>query len=264
MISVIMPAYNEAEHIIDNLEETILTLGGLGFEFEVIVVDDGSPDNTCATAIRQLHRYDQNIRVIRYSENRGKGSALVCGTWYARGDYIVFLDADMDLHPSQLPTFFGIMESEGADIVIGSKMHPLSRVNYPLKRRLWSKGYYALVRILFGLPVQDTQTGLKLFKAEVLRRVFPKVLVKRFAFDVEVLAIAHSLGYKIAQSPVTLHFSRRFGRIILRDVWNIFLSTLAIFYRLRILRYYQSIEGDWGEPDFQREVYRGTLTGVSK
>jgi len=261
MISVVMPAYNEAEHIIDNLEETIRTLNELEFQIEISIVDDGSPDNTCAAAIRQLHRYDENVRIIRYSENRGKGCALVCGTWYARGDYIVFLDADMDLHPSQLPTFFGIMEATRADVVIGSKLHPASRVNYPFKRRLWSLAYYSFVRLLFGLPVRDTQTGLKVFRAEVLRRVFPKVLVKRFAFDIEVLAISNSLGYRISESPVVLHFTRRFGRVNLRDVFQIFWSTLAIFYRLHILHYYQTVEGDWREPDFPCDVHVGTLTG---
>lgn len=253
-VSVIMPAYNEAEHILKNLSETVATLTDFGIDFEIIVVDDGSPDHTWLIASRELHRHRNNVRVVRYHANQGKGNALMCGTWYATGDYVVFLDADMDLHPMQLPTFFGIMAAENADVVVGSKMHPLSRVNYPVVRRLWSRGYYTLVRLLFGLPLRDTQTGLKVFKAEVLRRVFPKVLVKRFAFDIEVLAIAHHLGYKVAEAPVTLEFTRRFGRIKIPDVINIFLETIAIYYRLHVRHYYDTIRFAWDAPHYERDV----------
>lgn len=237
-LSIVMPAYNEAQYIEANLVETVLTLEGFGYDFEVIVVDDGSPDDTHINAARARLRHPERIRVVRYDRNQGKGNALICGTRYATGEYVVFLDADMDLHPAQLPTLFEIMIASGADVVIGSKRHPLSNVNYPAHRKVLSSGYFLLVRLFFGLPLRDTQTGLKVFKAAVLRAVFPRVLSKRFAFDVEVLAIAHRLGFKVVDGPVTLHFNRLFGRINLRDAYYTFVDTLAIFYRLRILRYY--------------------------
>jgi glycosyltransferase involved in cell wall biosynthesis len=241
-ISVIMPAYNEARHIVKNLIEVVDTFSGFEYDYEVIVVDDGSPDQTYLEAAKLLSTHPEFIRVVHYDENRGKGNALICGTTFARGDFIVFLDADMDLHPSQIPVLFGVMESTGADAVIGSKRHAASVVNYPFKRRLYSAVYYTLIRLLFGLPVKDTQTGLKVFKREVLDRVFPRVLVKRFAFDIEVLANAHRLGYKIADAPVTLEFQRgAFGRIKVADIYKIVVDTLAIFYRMFILRYYDSI-----------------------
>jgi len=237
-ISIIMPAYNEAVHIVKNLIETVETMSAYQYDFEVIVVDDGSPDRTYLEAAKLLSLHPERVRVVHYEENQGKGNALMCGSWFARGDYIAFLDADMDLHPSQLPVFFQIMDATGADVVIGSKWHPASKVNYPLKRRLYSRLYYALILALFGLPVKDTQTGIKVFKREVLQRVFPRVLAKRFAFDIEVLSNAHRLGYKIADAPVTLHFTRNFGRINWADIRNVLVDTLAIFYRMHILRYY--------------------------
>ena len=238
-ISVIMPAYNEARHIVRNLLEVVDTLSGFEYDFEVIVVDDGSPDKTYLEAAKLLSTHPELVRVVHYDENRGKGNALICGTTFARGDYVVFLDADMDLHPSQLPLLFGIMDAQNADVVIGSKRHPNSVVNYPRHRRIASWGYYSLVKLLFGLPVQDTQTGIKLFKHSVLSRVFPRVLVKRFAFDIEVLANAHRLGYKIVDAPVTLEFQRgTFGRIKPRDIYRIMVDTAAIYYRMHILRYY--------------------------
>jgi glycosyltransferase involved in cell wall biosynthesis len=242
-ISVIMPAYNEARHIVTNLREVVQTLSGFNYDFEVILVDDGSPDNTYLEAAKLLSTHPELVRVVHYDENRGKGNALICGWTFAKGDYIVFLDADMDLHPSQLPVLFGIMDAEKADAVIGSKRHPLSVVNYPWYRRVYSWAYYSVIKLLFGLPVRDTQTGLKIFRREVLDRVFPRVLVKRFAFDIELLANAHHLGYKILDAPVTLQFQRgTFGRIKLADVLCIVRDTLAIFYRMYILRYYDSIE----------------------
>ena len=242
-ISVIMPAYNEGAHIFDTLREVVRTFRRAGADFEVILVDDGSPDGTYREALRFVSPEPGRVRVVTYDENLGKGNALMCGTWFARGDYIVFLDADLDLHPEQLPTLFAIMERSGADAVIGSKMHRDSEVDYPTLRRVYSFVYYSLVRLMFGLPIKDSQTGLKVFRAEVLQRVLPRILVKRFAFDIEVLANAHRLGYRIVDGPVRVRFRRQSGRIRLLDAMNILRDTLAIFYRMYILRYYDRMDG---------------------
>jgi glycosyltransferase involved in cell wall biosynthesis len=236
-----MPAYNESASIARNLAETVDTLSALGYDYEIIVVDDGSVDDTHSCAVEMAARYGPNVRVVRYDENLGKGGALICGTTYATGEYVAFLDADMELHPEQLPLFLEILGAQRADVVVGSKRHPLSNVQYPLIRRVYSTGYSALVWLLFGLPLRDTQTGLKLFRRRVLEDVFPRVLVKRFAFDIEVLANAHRLGYRIVDAPVTLRFMRKYGRITFDDIWTILLDTLAIFYRLRLLHYYDRV-----------------------
>jgi len=241
-LSVVMPAYNEARHIVPNMLETIGTLTQFCPDFEIVVVDDGSPDGTYLPAVEALAELGDNIRVVRYARNVGKGNALICGFYHTHGDLVAFLDADMDLHPEQIRGMIEILEARGADVVIGSKWHRNSVINYPLVRRLWSMGYYFLVRLLFGLPLRDTQTGLKVFRAEVLRRVFPRILAKRYAFDVEVLVNAHRLGFKIVDAPVTLHFGRSFGRVGLDDVWTVFLDTLAIFYRSRIIKYYDRMD----------------------
>jgi glycosyltransferase involved in cell wall biosynthesis len=241
-ISVIMPAYNEATHILDTLREVVQTLETAGATYEVILVDDGSPDHTYREALKFVGDPGR-VRVVYYDENHGKGNALMCGTWFARGEYIVFLDADLDLHPSQLPVLFEIMQKTGADAVIGSKRHRDSEVEYPLVRRLYSVVYYSLIRLMFGLPIKDSQTGLKVFRAEVLQRVLPRILVKRFAFDIEVLANAHRLGYRIVDGPVRIQFRRAMGRIRFRDAMNILIDTLAIFYRMYILRYYDRLDG---------------------
>src|SRR5579872_5071892 len=140
-----MPAYNEARHIESNLRETVETLAGAGYDFEIIVVDDGSTDRTYLEAAKLLPTHAARVRVVHYEENRGKGNALMCGSWFARGDIVVFLDADMDLHPVQLPVLLETMQISGADIVIGSKRHKLSRVDYPFERRIYSMIYYSLI-----------------------------------------------------------------------------------------------------------------------
>jgi glycosyltransferase involved in cell wall biosynthesis len=238
MLSILMPAYNEAHSISENVCETVQTMHSLGMDFEIVVIDDGSMDGTHTAASNALRAWPDHVRVVRCARNEGKGNALICGTCYSKGDYVAFLDADMDLHPEQLGSFFAIMNATGADVVIGSKFHPKSKVDYPPVRRLYSFFYYMLVRTLFGLPVRDTQTGIKLFRRAVLDRVMPRILVKRFAFDLELLANVHHFGYRIVEAPVTLNFQRVCSRLRLSAVWNVLLDTLSIFYRMRILRYY--------------------------
>jgi glycosyltransferase involved in cell wall biosynthesis len=239
-----MPAYNEGPRIYDNIVETVRTMEGICPSYELIVVDDGSTDNTYQEAQRAGASLP-NVQAVRYTNNGGKGNALKYGFRYATGDLVAFLDADLDLHPRQLKTFLEYMEKYDADVVIGSKRHKLSQIDYPLQRRVLSTGYSLLIKTLFNLSVKDTQTGLKLFKRQVLEDVFPKVLVKRYAFDLELLVNVRHRGYRIAEAPIVLNFQRgRFGRIGFKEIKPIAIDTAAIFYRLRILKYYDSPDGN--------------------
>ncbi|MEK6727575.1 MAG: glycosyltransferase [Candidatus Omnitrophota bacterium] len=241
-ISVIMPAFNEAGHIGYSIEETVKTFNDFGCQWELIVIDDGSSDNTFEIAEQSSFKYPEQVTVKKNPYNLGKGRAIKKAVHYITGDYVVFLDADMDLHPVQVQTLFDIMRLDNADIVIGSKLHPNSVVNYPFERRIVSFVYYLFVRILFNLPCHDTQTGLKLFKIEVVRKVFPRILVRRFAYDLEVLANAHHLGYRIAEAPIVLSPKRKYGRIGTFAVISTLIDTLAVFYRMHILKYYDNID----------------------
>ncbi len=241
-LSIVMPAYNEAGRIIKSIEETAQTFNEFGCNWELIVMDDGSTDATFERASALEGKYAGKLIVKRNKYNRGKGRVIKKALHYVTGDYVVFLDADMDLHPIQIQTLFDIMRLDKADIVIGSKLHPNSIVNYPLQRRVMSFIYYMLVKMLFNLPCHDTQTGLKLFKTEVLRKVFHRVLVKKFAFDLEILVNAHHLGYRIAEAPIVLKPQRRFGRIGMAATYNIIWDTLAVWYRMYILKYYDHID----------------------
>jgi glycosyltransferase involved in cell wall biosynthesis len=240
-VSVLMPAYNEATRISSNIEETVETFKEFGCSWELIVVDDGSSDGTYEKALAYAAKYPGLVTVKKNPSNLGKGRALKKAIHYVSGDYVVFLDADLDLHPVLIQTLFDIMRLDNADIVIGSKMHPNSRVSYPAQRRVISLVYYWLVRLLFNLPCRDTQTGLKLFKVEVLRNVLPRLLVKEFAFDIELLANAHHMGYKIAEAPIVIKPQRHFGLLGPKVTLKTGLDTLAVFYRMFILKYYDHI-----------------------
>ncbi len=239
-ISVIIPAYNEAGIIEGSLNETIRVFNNFGCKYEIVVVDDGSSDNTFQNILKVSSRHT-NIIVKQLKTNRGKGRALKVGFRQCGGEYVVFLDADMELHPAQLQTFFDIMRLDEADVVIGSKRHPNSRLNYPLQRKIISSVYFFLIKIFFGLPIGDTQTGLKLFKYEVLKRVFPRILVKAFGYDLEILVNVHQLGYRIAEAPIVLD-TQRYGRIGMDSIWITWQDTMAIWYRAYILRYYDRFD----------------------
>jgi len=239
-VSVLIPVHNEEERIQRNIKIVRETLDSLGCSYEIIAIDDGSKDNSYQV-LKHLEIQIPSLIVQKNSKNFGKGRALKKAFKYASGDLIVWLDADLDLHPFQIKTLYDIMVLDDADIVIGSKMHPNSKVNYPLARRFISNGYYCLIYLLFHLPCHDTQTGLKLFKRKVLENVFPLILVKRFAFDLEVLVIANHLGFKLTEAPIVLDSKRDYGRIGAKSVFATFRDTAAVWYRMYILKYYDRI-----------------------
>ena len=231
-ISIIMPAYNEEDRIVASLKETIKTFDDFESNYEIIVVDDGSSDKTFELAKNFAHEVNKDKIIVRRNRaNFGKGRALYKGFRYATGDFIIFLDADMDLHPGQIDTFFDIMELTDSDIVIGSKRHPNSKLFYPKDRRIMSAVYFFIVKILFGLPINDTQTGLKLFKALVLKKVFSEFISREFAFDLELLVTAHRYKYKIAEAPVNIESQREYSRIGPLTVYKMCLDTIAIYLR---------------------------------
>ena len=210
-------------------------------DYELVVVSDGSLDRTYEIA-KGLE--SERVRVFSYPDNRGKGHALRYGFEQSRGDPIVFFDAGLDFPPKQILDFLerlGGNSPREADLVIGSKRHPESKVDYPWHRKLVSFGAQATVKALFDLNVSDTQVGLKVFRREVLEKIMPLVLVKRYAFDIELLALAQRCGFKIIEAPVKLKLKLSTA-VSLRSLYVTFFDTLAIFYRLRVLKFYDRPE----------------------
>ncbi len=253
-LSVVVPAYREGRRIHSNLTRLIGELDKLDVSYEIVVVSDGNTDTT----VREAKRVESPaVRVFHYPMNIGKGFALSCGVDQSVGDLVTFIDADMELDPANIGRFIDLMRSSGCDAVIGSKRHPQSKVSYPKLRRLQSAAYQLVVRVLFNLKVRDTQTGLKLFRRQVLREALPLLAIKRFAFDLELLVVARQLGYRnVCEAPINLDYQFE-STVGLTSAWNVLWDTAAIFYRLHILRYYerrrrelQAIELD-GDPHSQ-------------
>ncbi len=241
MLSIVMPAYNLGRVIRDNVA-SVHALFDSVVPFEIVPVDDGSADDTRSRMEQAADDFPQTVRPVFSPRNGGKGAALAQGFAKSRGSHVLLLDGDLDLSPKLIWNFFDVMRDTGADIVIGSKMHPESKIDYPPTRRLASFVYYGIVKMLVGLPVHDTQTGMKLFKREALEYAFSRMLVKRFAFDLEVLSIANENGFKIAEAPIELDFGNKAGSLTFSNIRQVMTDTLAIFYRLRILRYYGALE----------------------
>lgn len=239
-LSVIIPAYNKDSEVFQAVSGMVQELKDIHLPWEIIVVDDASKDKTLREALRskRFNGNTQNIKVFSYNLNQGKGFALYYGFKQSTGDTIVFADADLDLPASNLPIIVKNFQRSSADIVISSKRHPLSRVNYPLFRKFQSKTYQILVRALFRLNVSDTQVGLKVFKRKVLEQSFPRIVVKAYAFDLELLVVAKKLGFnKIIESPIVLNYNFT-STIRLGSITQILDDTLAIFYRKHFLNYY--------------------------
>lgn len=257
-LSVIIPAYKAEKFIDNNLETIHSVLSKLRYKSEIICVVDGALDKTYERASRSAKRLP-NTKVIGYENNLGKGYAVRYGMARAKGDIIGFIDAGIDLNPNGLAMLLEHFEWYNADIIIGSKRHPASKVLYPWQRRILSFGYQMFVRIIFGLSIKDTQVGMKFFRREVIEKTLPRLLVKRWAFDIEMLAVANYLGFKrIYEAPIELDMkfdgtstlmNRKIFKVILGMMWD----TAAVFYRLRILRFYDDKNrAMWIVPEYSK------------
>lgn len=238
--SLIIPVYKQAGSIKKDVEDVISVLETAKVNFEIVPVIDGMLDNSFQEAKKVK---DARVRVVGYKTNHGKGYAVRFGFSQATGDVIGFKDGGRDLKPEALPLMIAQFEFQHADIVIGSKRHPDSKVEYPFSRKVLSWVYQKFTKLLFGLDVRDTQVGMKIYRRKVLEDVLPRLLVKQFAFDIEMLAVAYHLGYrKIYEAPIEIDFFSAKSSIVwnklIRIVLNMLKDTLAVYYRLYILRYY--------------------------
>jgi glycosyltransferase involved in cell wall biosynthesis len=240
ILTVVVPVFNGGDQIVQNLDVIRQAAAGelAPEDVELVVVSDGSIDGTSERLLEA--RSDVQMRVIHYDRNLGKGYAVKLGALAATGRWIAIVDADLDLDPAAIPGYLETAQRERLDFAIGSKRHPESVVHYPRSRRVSSWAYQQLNRVLFRLDVRDTQVGLKVFRREVADEVVPLLLVKQFAFDLELLAVARALGFgRVRELPVRLEYrftgSEVHSRAVARALWD----TAAVFYRLRILRTYQ-------------------------
>jgi O-antigen/teichoic acid export membrane protein len=234
-LSIVVPYFNAGQLLRKNIDGLVELLDQEDLTYEIIAVSDGSTDGS----EKSLHDLSNDrVKTVVLSKNQGKGQALRVGLTMGQGKYLGFIDADGDIDVKALHEFLLLIKLYEPDIILGSKRHPMSTVHYPVLRRVYSWGYQQGCRILFRLNVRDTQTGLKLVRRDALVQVLPRMVEKRFAFDLELFVVARLLGYRrFFEAPVVI--THQFtSTVSWRSVRGTLLDTLAIFYRLHFLRYY--------------------------
>lgn len=198
-ISIIIPAYNEEKRLPATLDKVRTWLASTPWDFsEIVVVDDGSSDQTAAVAATA------GARVLTNPGNRGKGYTVRHGMLEARGEWALLTDADLSAPIEDLETLWSAVAREGADGAIGSRAldRSLIGVHQPMFRETMGRIFNLVIRMITGLPYKDTQCGFKLFQSMAAREIFKRQLLDGFGFDVEVLFVARRLGYRILEVPV--------------------------------------------------------------
>ena len=237
-LSIIVPVFNEAPQIVQNLNFLIKEVEASFRNFEIIVVSDGSTDETANKILNFPH---PGLKPVVIERNSGKGNAVREGFQQASGEYVLFIDGGMEIHPKEIRVFMGLMDLYESDIVVGSKRHPQSRVKYPWYRRSLSWLFQALVRYLFHIDVTDTQVGIKLFRGEIIRAILPHLEINRYGFDLELLSLAKLAGYnRILEAPIRLDYFGPNDRPVATDILHVFRvgfsllnDTLHLYKRLR-------------------------------
>ena len=205
-LSYVVPAYNEEQRLGDSLAKLIAYSAAQPFAVEIIVVDDGSADRTAEIATEAIANLPDGVtaNVIQHEVNRGKGAAVRTGALAASSDVVLYLDADLATQPDQTPKLLAALSS-GADVAIGSRIRPEGgdmRASQPAWRRVGGRLFALLRRRLLLSDIEDTQCGFKAFSRGAAQAIFSRQQLDGWAFDAELLYLAHRLGYRVVQVPI--------------------------------------------------------------
>lgn len=234
-LSIVIPAYNEANRLPTSLDTILKFVEQLNQSVEVIVVDDGSCDQTVEVARQQQKKFDA-FHVVTQTRNQGKGAAVKKGIECARGEWILFTDADLSTPITEYHQLAAAIR-QGADIAIASRDLPGAQVSppQPFYRELMGKTFNKLVQLIVLPGIQDTQCGFKLFRQATAKQIIAYQTIKRFGFDVELLYIARCLGARIAEIPVRWHDVLGSKVSPVKDAGQMFVDLFRIRWRHRHL-----------------------------
>jgi dolichyl-phosphate beta-glucosyltransferase len=227
-ISVVVPAFNEARRILPSLEQIFPFMEARHPDYEVVVVDDGSTDETVALVRRHFGQRPQ-LRIASYAVNRGKGYAVRYGAEQATGEVVLFTDADLSTPIEEIDKLLPYIE-EGYDLVMGTRAHPAAdvRIRQPFYREYGGKMFNVLIRLLLLKGFHDTQCGFKIFRRASVLPILSRQRVDRFAFDVELVYLAQAAGLRIADVPVVWMNSPE-SKMGLRGIIGAVLDVLRIW-----------------------------------
>jgi glycosyltransferase involved in cell wall biosynthesis len=239
--SIIIPAYNESERITATLDKVLAYIEEQKWDAEVLVVNDGSRDQTPAI-VREYAARHPRVRLLENPGNRGKGYSVRHGMMEAKGDLLLFSDADLSSPIYEAPKLFDALAA-GADVAIGSRwlQRELQTERQPLYRQFFGRAFNLMLRALLGLPFKDTQCGFKAFTRRAAAAIFPLQRIERWGFDPELLFLARKLGLTVREVPVEWAHDQRSKIHPLRDGLAIFLEMLKIRWNNLTGKYKRSI-----------------------
>lgn len=232
-ISVIIPVFNQQKKISYSLDKIKQAVESAFSDYELIVVNDGSTDDTLSI-LRTIKLLDPHIRIVSYTPNRGKGYAVKQGVLESLGEVVMFLDGDLDISPDSIKDY--VERLDRCDLVIASKRHPESSVTIPKSRAFLSGAFHLIIRIGTGISQKDTQAGFKVGEGNIMRTIFKDMRINRYAFDVELLTIASILKLRVQEMPVILKIDKKFK---VKEIINMLMDVARITYRYRIVGRYQ-------------------------
>jgi glycosyltransferase involved in cell wall biosynthesis len=200
--SIVVPAYNESARILPTLERVLSFVREQGWQAEIVVVNDGSRDNT-AEVVANFARRQPMVRLVENPGNRGKGYSVRNGVRHARGEVILFTDADLSSPIEEAPKLFDAIE-RGNDLAIGSRwlQSDLQTARQPLYRQILGRAFNVALKLILGFTFRDTQCGFKAFTRRAGKEIFSRQRIDRWCFDPEVLFLARKLGYRTEEVPV--------------------------------------------------------------
>jgi dolichyl-phosphate beta-glucosyltransferase len=233
-LSLIVPAYDEEHRLLPTLERLHAHLSARPASYEILVVDDGSTDGTCAV-VEAARATIPHLRLLRQSPNRGKGAAVRRGMLAARGRVRVMCDADGSMPPEQLPRLLAPIAAGAAEISIGSRYAAGAKaaVEQPLYRVLWSRLCNKVIQRSLVPRVLDTQCGFKAFTARAAENLFASATIDGWAFDLEILALARRRGFSIEEVGVEWQDDGRSRVNPLVDMWKVIREALTIRCNLK-------------------------------
>jgi hypothetical protein len=232
-VSVVFPAYNEADALEAAVEKVTKALNEFARSYEIIIAEDGSTDGTDKLAAALAERYPF-VKHIHGEKRLGRGTALKNAFKQSSGEVLVYMDLDLATDLKHLKTLVGAVEFEGYDFATGSRMLPQSNVERSSTRNIASKTYNFMVRALLGSKVKDHQCGFKAFRREPLMKLLDEVGAGHWFWDTEILVRAYLRGYKIKEIPVSWRGGRETKVRLLKDSLNMFWQAFSLWWRLKV------------------------------
>jgi dolichyl-phosphate beta-glucosyltransferase len=240
--TIVIPAYNEQSRIVPTLDAVVTCVRLHGWDAEVIVVNDGSTDNT-ADLVRRFARNAPEVRLMENPSNRGKGYSVRSGLLHAQGEVVMFTDADLSSPMEEAERLFNAI-AQGADIAIGSRWLESSRQTHrqPLYRQFFGRCFNLLTRMVMRLPYADTQCGFKAFTREAAQTVFQLMTIERWGFDPEILFIARKRHFRVKEVPVSWGHDARTRISYLRDGLQMLKELAIVRWNALLGRYGREVE----------------------